>query len=322
MIVALSILGVLVYLLSGGTLFQQKATIYLYIPDATGLGPDSPVRVDGIGVGKVVSVNLSGSMQAQRVVRVVMSIEKKNLAKIPADSYAQLNTETLIGDKFVDVTSGTRPDSLQPNSELTYREDPSMLKGLDLQQFQQSLRAVDAMLTDIETGRGRVGQLVQQEDLYRNLLKDVAEVQRGIQRAAATSGAIGQDLYTEKLYRQISEPVRRLDQSLAAIQAGQGTMGRLLRDSGQYDSLLATTQNLRKSVAGIRAGGWIQSDALYTGLTKTFTDLARSVDEFNAGAQFGTSAMYDNLNGMAKELETTLKDFREDPHKYLRLKVF
>jgi phospholipid/cholesterol/gamma-HCH transport system substrate-binding protein len=321
-IVALSILAVLVYLLSGGTIFEEKATIYLYIPDATGVGPNSPVRVNGIGVGKVVSVSLSGSTQPQRVVRVVMSIEKKNLAKIPADSYAQLNTETLIGDKYVDVTSGIRPDSLQPNSEMTYREDASMMKSLDLQQFEQSLRDVDAILDEIEAGRGNVGELVMRDDLYRSLVKDVAEIQRTVQRAATTTGAIGEDLYTDKLYRQIAEPIRKLDESLAAIQSGQGTMGQFLRDSAQYDNLVATAQNLRKSVADIRAGDWIQSDQLYTGLSKTLTDLARSVDEFNAGPQFGAGTLYDNLNGMAKELETTVRDFREHPQKHLRLKVF
>ncbi len=35
-----------------------------------------------------------------------------------------------------------------------------------------------------------------------------------------------------------------------------------------------------------------------------------------------TSAVYDNLQGMAKELQTTTKDFRENPKKYLRFKVF
>ena len=66
-VVAAVIVGTLVYVLTGGTLLQKKATVYLYIPDATGLTSDSPVRVDGIAVGKVASVDLSGSNKPDRV---------------------------------------------------------------------------------------------------------------------------------------------------------------------------------------------------------------------------------------------------------------
>src|ERR1041385_7674531 len=105
-VVALIILGTLAYLLTGGTILSEKTTLYLYIPDATGLGDGSPVRVNGIGVGTVDTVELSGSAQPNRVVKVSLRLERAKLSSIPVDSYAQLSTETLIGDKYVDITSG------------------------------------------------------------------------------------------------------------------------------------------------------------------------------------------------------------------------
>ena len=71
---AVVILSILSYLLTGGTLLTARATMHLYIPDATGLGPGAPVRVDGIGVGKVRSVALSGSSQPNRIVKVTMTL--------------------------------------------------------------------------------------------------------------------------------------------------------------------------------------------------------------------------------------------------------
>jgi hypothetical protein len=50
--------------------------------------------------------------------------------------------------------------------------------------------------------------------------------------------------------------------------------------------------------------------------------LIRQVDEFNSGPMLTTSAVYDNLQGMAHELQTTTKEFRENPQKFLRLKLF
>ena len=45
-------------------------------------------------------------------------------------------------------------------------------------------------------------------------------------------------------------------------------------------------------------------------------------DAFNATPMLTTPAVYDNFNGMARELQSTVKEFREDPRKFLRLKVF
>src|ERR1039458_6891594 len=117
-VAALVILSTLAYLLTGGSLFTERATMYLYIPDATGLGPGAPVRVDGIGVGKVRSVALSGSSDPGRVVKVTIKAERDRLAQIPVDSFAQLSADTLVGDMFVDVTSGRSASHIQPNDEI------------------------------------------------------------------------------------------------------------------------------------------------------------------------------------------------------------
>ena len=107
-VAALLILGTISYLLTGGSFLQPQTTLYLYLDDATGLAPGSPVRVDGIGVGKVAVVELSGSSKPDRVVRVSINVERARLTSITSDSTAQITSEVL-GDKFVDITSGVSP---------------------------------------------------------------------------------------------------------------------------------------------------------------------------------------------------------------------
>src|SRR5450755_1077250 len=85
----LLILGTLSFLLTGGTLLEPKAQIYLYLPDATGVAPGSPVRVDGIGVGKVSLVELSGSNEPNRVVKVTMTIGRDRLPAFTLDATAE-----------------------------------------------------------------------------------------------------------------------------------------------------------------------------------------------------------------------------------------
>ena len=321
-LVALLILSTLVYLLTGGTLLEPKATVYMYIPDATGLAKGSPARVDGIGVGKVTDVSLTGSQQPKRIVRVTIRVEKERLASIPVDSFVQLSTDTLIGDKFVDITSGRDPNHIAPNGELTYKDQPELMKSLDLSQFQQQLRIVDATLTDIEEGKSRVGQFVLGDEMYNSLLKDFAELQTGIRAAADANSSLGKALYTDEIYRQIGDPVVEFDQSLARIQSGQGTAGQLFRETAQYEQLRAGARDLLRSLSDLRSQEFMQSDRLYEEWNRMVLSLIRSVDEMNANPLFSTSQTYDNLNGFAREWRDTAKDFREHPGKFLRLKVF
>ena len=318
--VALLIFGVLLYLLTGNALFTEKTVLYLYVPDATGVAQGSPVRVDGIDVGKVGDVGLSGSTDPKRVVRLTLTIDRNALAMIPTASYAELGTESPVGDKFIDITSAGR-GPMTPRSEIPYKVPTDLFKTLDFEQFAVNLRQMDAILTDIETGKSRVGQFVMGTELYSDIRKRIADVEKSITTAANTATEFGQELYTDRLYRRLTAPIVELDQSLARLQSGQG-MGQYLVDNAQYEQALTTVRDLRASIVSMRQLPIVQSDTLYTDVARTVTSLSRQVDAINAGPLFAAPQTYESLNGSLRELQKTLKDFRENPQKYLRLKVF
>ena len=318
----LLILGTLAYLLTGGTFLQAKTQIYIYLPDATGLSVGSPVRVDGIGVGKVTRVELSGSNQPNRVVKVTMSIERDRLISITDDSTAQTTSDTLVGDKFIDITSGNGAGHLMPGGELQYKSSGELMARLDLSQFQQQMHLIEQLLDDIDQGKSPLGAFIKGDAIYNDLLRKVAELQRGIHVAADTTSAVGQALYTDALYRQITEPLRQLDQGLARLQAGQGSGGALLRDTREYDQALSQASDLRRSIHDLRGTEMMTAGRAYNDWTRQVNSIIDMLDQFNASPMLTNSAVYDNLQGMAKEFQTTTKDFRENPKKYLRVKVF
>ncbi|HZU24639.1 MAG TPA: MlaD family protein [Bryobacteraceae bacterium] len=319
-VVALIILGVLLYLLTGGMLFHERSTLYLYVPDATGIGPGSPVEVDGIPVGKVSSVALSGSADPMRVVRVTFWVPRSMLQTIPAESFAQLSVSSPVGDKYVDITrqgTGIR----RPGTEVAYKEQPDLFKSLDLTGLEKQLRDVDALLADIQSGRSALGQFVLGREMYDDLRRRFAEIEQSVRKAANTTTPIGQALYTDRLYRRMLEPVQALDQTLAKIQSGQG-MGQLLRDTGTYAELRSTVHDLQQSVATLAASPFFQSDETYREWNRTVSSLIESVQQFNTSPMMTTSQMYDNLNGAARQFLGTMRDFHTNPRKYLKFKIF
>jgi len=159
-VAGLLILGTLSFLLTGGTILAPKVKIYLYLPDATGVSPGSPVRVDGIGVGKVTLVELSGSNEPNRVIKVTMSVGRDRLASITDDSTAETTSDTIIGDKFVDVTSGAGARHLTAGGELRYKSSGDLMQRLDIAQFQQQMHPFELLLDDIEQGKGPLGEFI------------------------------------------------------------------------------------------------------------------------------------------------------------------
>jgi phospholipid/cholesterol/gamma-HCH transport system substrate-binding protein len=319
---SIAIFSVLAYLLTGGTLLTAKATVFIYIPDATALAPGSPVRVNGVDVGRVQNVALSGSNQPNRVIRVTMEIEEGHLPDIPVDSFVQVSTDNVVGDKFVDITRGRSAVIIQRNAEIAFKGQPELLKTLDLTQFEQQIRTVEATLDDIEQGRSEFGRYVLRDDVYNDLLRYVGDLQKGLRATAGPSSTFGSLVYTDQLYRQIQQPLAQLDASLARIQAGQGDVGRLLRDDAQYLQLRDMLADLRKTVASLQSNQFLQSDEQYADWNRMLTSLIQNVETAAANPLLATSADYENLAGMAKQLRGGLRDFRQDPRKYLRFKLF
>jgi phospholipid/cholesterol/gamma-HCH transport system substrate-binding protein len=319
---ALMILGTVAFLLTGGTLLEPKTQIYIYLGDATGVAPGSPVRVDGIGVGKVILVELSGSNEPNRVVKVTMSIGRERLPSITDDSTADTISDTIIGDKFIDVTSGTSAQHLMPGGELQFKGSGDLMQRLDIAQFQKQMHLIEVLLDDIEQGKSPLGEFIMGETIYNDLRKKITELQRGIHVAADTTTAVGKALYTDTLYRKISEPLRQLDESLARLQSGQGPAGSLLRDTQQYEQALAQVADLRRSIESLHGAEMTTSDRAYRDWMRQAAAIIRQVDEFNAGPMLTTSAVYDNLQGMAKEFQAATQEFRENPQKFLRIKLF
>jgi len=320
--VALLILGTIAYLLTGGTLFEPKSTLYLYLPDATGLMVGLPVRVNGIGVGKVTSVELSGSRDPNKTVKVTMTIERDRLTSIAPDSTAQVASETAVGDKYVAITKGTRPEHVQPNEEIQYKGSPELLKTLDIEQFQKQVDAIGAVIQDIEQGKSRVGEFVKGDQVYRTLLQRVDEIERAVKAVANTRDAVGRELYTDRLFQQIHTPLAALDDRLAQWQAGRGSAGQLLRSPAQYEEVRDRLSKLRNTIADLRKQPMLNSEQAYIDWNRQVVSLIQRVDEFNASPMMITSAVYDNLNGAAKEMQRGAREFRENPKKFLRLKVF
>jgi virulence factor Mce-like protein len=105
---ALSCVGLLIYMWSAfGGPIPLKPTGYrftAYYRDATQLIPETDVRMAGVDVGHVVSVDQDGELA-----KTVIEIDPAD-APIPADTRTILRRKTLLGEPFIQLIPGTPAD--------------------------------------------------------------------------------------------------------------------------------------------------------------------------------------------------------------------
>jgi len=116
--VAMAIAGALIFLLTGqSNIFGGDFHLRTYMEDSAGMVSNDPVRVNGILVGYIGGIRLSGSRDPKRTVEIDMVIQEKYLEQIPEDSKAAISSANLLGSKFVNITKGTHPKHADPGGK-------------------------------------------------------------------------------------------------------------------------------------------------------------------------------------------------------------
>jgi phospholipid/cholesterol/gamma-HCH transport system substrate-binding protein len=336
-LVALVLLGILVFLLTGSQHpFASRDTVYTYMQDSAALTENSAVRLNGISVGKVSSIALSGSNDPRRVIRMDLQIEQRYLSQIPIDSTAKIGAENLLGTKYINITKGRNPVAVKPGGEIKSEEVADFNDVISqgnslLVQLASILTRVDAVVHQVEVGKGSIGKLLVDEEMYNRLLATVNEVQNLAAALNSDKGTIGKLLYRDDIYNDLRGSIARMDNLLQQLQQGQGTAGRLLKDPALYDEAHKTILDIRKMLAGVDAGKGtlgklLKSDDLHNDIVATIRKIDTMLDKINSGQ--GTlgqlivnPSLYDALNGSTRELHELLKDFRANPKKFLHIKL-
>lgn len=335
--VAMIIAAVLIFLLTGQKpLFATHSKLYTYMPDSAALAKGSPVRLNGILIGSVEAVELSGSKDPNRTVRATMKVRSEFLRNIPVDSTAGISAENVLGAKFLNITIGRSTVMVQPNGEIK-SESSAEIQDLVRKGFgvfdavQAILVRIDRIVGLVESGQGSIGKFLVDEEFYNRLVKTIAEMQHVVEAVNSGRGTVGRLMYDESLYNEARSSIARLDQVIADIQAGQGTAGKLIKDPALYDEARASIGQVRKLLDDINAGKGtagklLKDEEAYNQIHSVLGKVDTTLDRVNSGQ--GTLGqllvnpqLYDSMRGLSNELQNLVKDIRANPKKFLRVKL-
>jgi phospholipid/cholesterol/gamma-HCH transport system substrate-binding protein len=341
---AMTIGAVLIFLLTGnGTMFEHQAVLRTFMVDSAGMAQNAPVRLNGILIGHIKRVELSGSKDPKRTVEVDMEVPEKYLPEIPANSQASISAANLLGDKFINITRGTSPKHVEDGSEvasLQTQDVPEILAQSSslLSQFQTILGRLDGLLTGVENGTGNLGKLFKDDTLYDRLSATAGEVEQLVKDVHNSNGTISHLLYDPNFYEDIRRPIQRLDDMLAEVQKKNGTAGKLLYDPQLNDESVGLVKDARAGIGEAKkmldelnagkgtAGKFLKDEDVYNQLDLISKKINTTMDKITAGqgtiGQLMTNpALYDSLTGTSNEATNLLKAFRASPKKFMTIRL-
>jgi phospholipid/cholesterol/gamma-HCH transport system substrate-binding protein len=321
-------------LLGGGTdLFAQRATLTTYMPDATGLSTDSEVRLSGIRIGMVDKVEISGILDPQRAIRVKVHVWKRYLKNIPEDSQTDIDTDNIVGYAFIDINAGK---SIVPIGEDGVLHSEPLKQAIDradeIKVLQDNLTQIDKMLVQASDPASPVGKLIVGSAEYDSVNAGIGNFQRTIHSLVAPKSPLGQAFYSLDMYNKINDGVAGVDNALLSIQNGEGTAGNLFASDNRYNDMVRQLKDLRATLADLKAGKGqagelLQNDDFYRRLEQMLASVNSMLASLNAGegragALLANPQLYESLNGSLRQIQSMLRDLRENPRKYLRIKIF
>lgn len=338
-IVASVVLAFLLFLMSGTRgLFSHRITLNSYFDNAEGLRPGAPVRQSGVDIGNVVHILIVPDKDKQLTpVKVIMKVSMKYGFNLRRDSVTALETAGVLGETYLDIDSAqaigpevkdgdTLPTAIHPDFNAVVRSSQSTLQNMDA-----LLKRADRILAFAESGKGSLGKLIYDPTLYDRLSQTVAEFQGIVNEIAKGQGSLGALINSDDAYKKFIATLDKMNGVIDDLQEGKGTAGKFLKDPTLYNNANETVANLKQVSADLNAGKgsagkFLKDEELAKKIDTTMTKLAALTSDLEAGK--GTAGkllkdetLYNNLNQTLTQTQDLLKAFRENPKKYLSIKL-
>src|SRR5271166_3950048 len=285
-------------------LLTTRITLRSYFDNAEGLRNGAPVRLAGVDIGNVTGIRIVPDKDKQLTpVEVTMKVSTKYIYALHRDSVISLETAGVLGETYLDIESAqavgppaqngdTLATQIHPDFNQVVRASQSTLENMDA-----LLKRADRILAFAESGKGSLGKLIYDPTLYNRLSNTVADLQKVVEQIASGQGSLGALINRNDAYDKFLATLDKMNGVIDDIKAGKGTAGKFIKDPALYNNANDTIANIKKLTEDINAG------------------------KGTIGRLFKDETLYNNTNQALVETRDLLKGIRENPKKYLSIKL-
>jgi phospholipid/cholesterol/gamma-HCH transport system substrate-binding protein len=181
---------------------------------------------------------------------------------------------SMLGGKQLKIEEG-------PLSAMPLLHD-ALIRGTEptdiLEELGAAVAGIREMTDQIAAGKGTIGKLIHDDELYNNLRDVSAKLAHG-------EGTIGKLLNEETVYDDLKTTMSNLQDVSGRLANGEGTLGKLLaKDDQLYQDISATMTNLRTITDKVGSGEGtlgklVNDDQIYVEAQKLLKELRAAIDD-------------------------------------------
>lgn len=228
--------------------FHRQYTIYANFDDISGLRAGAPVQLAGVKVGHVDGIKVPKDLEMKEIT-VVMRINRKYMKRIRADSTATIETQGLLGDKFIYVTMGSETEPIIPNKGIIQSKVTKSIFALSekagdiMDNISDASKAIKNMLEQVETGEGLMHALIY-DPKGEQIISDLASAMHAVRDVVQKADEEG----TAGILHNMRKASADLRSILASVRRGEGTLGKLVTDPTLYNDMRALFGRANRNV--------------------------------------------------------------------------
>src|SRR5882724_924421 len=350
-VISITILVLMILTASGDiSFFSHTIILNTRLSEVEGLKKGDEVRLAGVHIGQVEAVKFGDQIpetptSKEGTIVISMKVDA-GLARdrIRTDSTVILGSIGLLGDKVIEITSGTQQGVPVKDGDFIKGSQQTSIKELvtGANDILANFTTLSDLFKDIGSqvreGKGTIGRFLYDESIYVNANRTVVQAEELMRRIEEGDGTAGKLINDPKLYDDLHNAVTELSSMVAEIKAGKGTIGKLATDEELYQKLNRATDKIDSVAKRVdevtakiqsgqgTAGRLIYDDKIAKDAEAAIANINRIAERLDKGE--GTAGMllhddklYNNLNSASSEVVKLLYDFRQNPKKYLSIKV-
>ncbi len=212
-------------------MFEKKVNIYTEVSNAKNLKLGAAVQLKGITIGKVEEMTF---IQVDKI-KIKMLIVDSYLNWIKKDSYIDLKTQGMLGDKFVEILGG-KDESPNINAGDTINFENSF-------EVTEFINKSDALLVKSTEVLTRLDTFL--ADINKN--HQIYDTLSNINKASNSLQQFTSELEKAKLFTKFDQATNQLLQVSNRIQNGPGTLHSLIYDNSIHEDLRALVGGAQRS---------------------------------------------------------------------------
>ena len=212
-------------------LFSNSGEYYSEFAQVSSLEVGAMVRVAGMNAGEVLEVQVPTAPEGK--FRVKFSIVEKLLPIVRTDSVASLQTDGLLGNKYLLVSSGSSLSGTAPKGSTLPAKEPFEIGDL-LAQIRQTVNSIDMTVGEVKGDVTDATQTV--ADTAKHVDQIIVGAQDDVKRITQAASRVTEDAGI----------------IIARVKSGQGTVGKLFNDDSIYNSLVSSTTEIHAALENLR----------------------------------------------------------------------